>query len=143
LARQLDPTKVVAMLSIAAIGKVDPRGPQRASITGFHRSDFGVIMQSGLEGTPYSFYPDPFLDENLFLRSDNAPFARRGVPAHAIATISMNPRDKDIHRVTDEVETLALMNMTDVIRAIALGATPIVSGKATPTRIDTLRDDLP
>ncbi len=110
-------------------------------ITGFDRSDFGKILQHAVEGTPLSFYPDPHVGQNLFRRSDNAPCARRGVPAHAIGTTSIDPRDKDLHGVSDEVETLDLGNMTNVIRAIAIGATPTISGKATPTRIDPpLRD---
>lgn len=136
LARRLDPTEVVAMFSIAAIGKVDPHGPNRAHVTGFDRSDVGAILQRGVEGTSFSFYPDPYVGRYLFRRSDNAPFARLGIPAHAIATISMDPRDEDIHRVSDEVETLDLIHMTGLIWAIALGSTPIVSGKETPTRID-------
>jgi len=142
-ARQLDCSEVVAMFSIAAIGKVDPRGPNTAIVTGFDRSDFGKIIQQAVEGTPYSFYPDPYVRQNLFRRSDNAPFARRGVPAHAISTISMDPRDKDLHSVSDEVETLDLNNITSLIRAIALGAAPIISGKATPTRIDPPLDNSP
>jgi len=143
LVRQLDCTKVVAMFSIAAIGKVDPLGPSTAIVTGFDRSDFGKILQKAVEGTPYSFYPDPYARQNLFRRSDNAPFARRGVPAHAISTICMDPRDKDLHSVSDEVETLDLINMTSLIRAIALGAAPIISGKATPTRINPPLDKSP
>ena len=141
LSRQLDPKTIVAMFSIAAIGKVDPRGHNTAHITGFDRSDFGAILQHAVEGTGYSFYPDPYVGQELFRRSDNAPFARLGVPAHAIGTISMDPRDEDLHRVSDEVETLDLANMTNLIRAIALGASAIISGEATPTRIDPpLRD---
>jgi Zn-dependent M28 family amino/carboxypeptidase len=135
LARQLDSTEIVAMFSIAAIGKVDPRGPNTAHITGFDRSDVGAILQHAVEGTPYSFYPDPYVGQHLFFMSDNAPFARLGVPAHAIGTLSMDPRDEDIHRVSDEVETLDLTHMTSLIRGIALGVTPIISGKATPLRI--------
>jgi len=126
------------MFCIGAIGKVDPRGPNTAHITGFDRSDFGKILQHAVEGTRYSFYPDPYVRQYLFRRSDNAPFARRGVPAHAVSTISMDPRDKDLHRVSDEVRTLDLTNMTNLIRAIAIGAVPIISGKATPTRIDPI-----
>ncbi len=143
LARQLDCTKVVAMFSIAAIGKVDPLGPNTAIVTGFDRSDFGKILQKAVEGTAYSFYPDPYVRQSLFRRSDNAPFARRGVPAHAISTICMDPRDKDLHSVSDEVEALDLNNMTSLIRAIALGAAPIISGTATPTRVDPPLDKSP
>ena len=136
LARQLNPTEIIAMLNLEAMGKVDPQGRNRAHFTGFHRSDVGAILQRAMEGTPYFFYPDPYVGQALFRRSDNAPFASLGVPAHTIATISMDPRDEDLHQVTDEVETLDLIHLTGLIRAIALGATPIISGEATPTRID-------
>lgn len=140
LARQLDPMKIVAMFSIATIGKVDPRGPNTARVQGFDRSNFGSILQRAVEGTAYSFYPSPFdALAGGFGRSDNAPFARRGVPAHAISTI--NPlEDKDHQGVSDEIETLDLTNMVEIVRAIARGAAPIVSGKATPTRFDLPRD---
>jgi hypothetical protein len=143
LARQLDPTKIVAMFSISTIGKVDPRGPNTARIEGFDRSDVGRILQQAVEGTAYSFYPSPFPRAlaGRFGRSDQREFARRGVPAHAISTIDPM-EDLDHQRVSDEVETLDLTNMTSVIRGIALGSAPIVSGEATPTRIDPpLRPD--
>jgi Zn-dependent M28 family amino/carboxypeptidase len=141
LARQLNPTEIIAMLNLEAMGKVDPQGRNRAHVTGFDRSDFGAIVQRAMEGTPYLFYPDPYEGQFLFGRADNAPFARFGVPAHTIATISMDPRDEDLHRVSDEVETLDLVHMTGLIKAIARGATAIISGEATPTRIDPpLRD---
>jgi hypothetical protein len=136
LARQLNPTEIITMLNLEAMGKVDPQGRNRAHFTGFDRSDVGAILQRAMEGTPYFFYPDPYVGQALFRRSDNAPFASLGVPAHTIATISMDPRDEDLHQVTDEVETLDLIHMTGLIQAIALGATPIISGEATPTRID-------
>ncbi len=141
LARQLNPTEIIAMLNLEAMGKVDPQGRNRAHVTGFDRSDVGAILQRAMEGTPYLFYPDPYEGQFLFGRADNAPFARFGVPAHTIATISMDPRDEDLHRVSDEVETLDLVHMTGLIKAIARGATAIISGEATPTRIDPpLRD---
>jgi hypothetical protein len=137
LARKLDPTKIAAMFAISTIGKVDPRGPNTARVEGFDRSDLGRILQQAVEGTAYSFYPSPFPVRlaGRFGRADNREFARRGVPAHAIST--MNPvEDKDHQRVSDEIETLDLTNMTEIIRAIALGAGPIISGEATPKRAD-------
>ncbi len=135
LSRQLDPEKIVAMFNIEMIGKVSAQGPHAAWITGFERSDFGEILQQAVQGTQYSFYPDPYPDQNLFYRSDNATLARLGVPAHSISTTPIDV-DPDYHQVSDEVETLDLDHLTDTIRAIATAAGPIVSGAATPTRID-------
>jgi hypothetical protein len=45
--------------------------------------------------------------------------------------------EKNYHTVDDEVETLDLSNMAMIIRAIALSSRNIISGKDTPTRVDT------
>ena len=132
---QLDPDQIVAMFNIEMIGKPAVSGPNTAWITGFERSSFGEILQQAVEGTPYKFYPDPYPDQNLFFRSDNATLARLGVPAHTIATTPIDV-DPDYHQVTDHVETLDLDHMTDTIRAIAMAGATIISGEATPTRVD-------
>lgn len=130
----VDPDRIVAMFNIEMIGKPAVEGPNTAWITGFDRSDFGPILQRSVEGTEFGFYPDPYPDQNLFFRSDNAVFARKGVPAHSISTTPIDV-DKDYHSVTDEVETLDLDHMTNTIRAIAAGSEMIISGRETPTRI--------
>lgn len=132
---QLDPNRVVAMFNIEMIGKPSRWGRNSAFITGFERSDFGTILQKNLEGTPFTFYPDPYVDQNLFYRSDNATLARLGVPAHSISTDQID-NDPDYHRVTDEVSTLDLGNITLAIKAIAMSAESIVAGADTPTRLE-------
>ncbi|MBF9140421.1 M20/M25/M40 family metallo-hydrolase [Hymenobacter properus] len=138
--KQLDPQQVVAMFNIEMIGKEAKFGPNTAFITGYERSDFGKLLQANLAGSKFRFEPDPYPEQNLFYRSDNATLARLGVPAHTISTDQI-PTDGLYHSVDDEVETLNLANMTAVIQAIAQSATGIVSGKQTPTRIPPLTDD--
>ena len=132
---RLDPDHIVAMFNIEMIGKPAVEGPNTAWITGFERSSFGEILQSAVEGTEYEFYPDPYPEQNLFFRSDNATLARLGVPAHSISTTPIDV-DGDYHQVSDEVSTLDLDHMTATIRAIAMGAETIITGEATPTRVD-------
>ncbi len=132
---RLDPEQIVAMFNIEMIGKPAVSGPNTAWITGFDRSSFGQILAEAVEGTVYEFYPDPYPSQNLFFRSDNATLARLGVPAHSISTTPIDV-DPDYHQVSDEVDTLDLDHMTNTIRAIAAGATTIISGEATPTRVD-------
>jgi len=131
----VDPDEIVAMFNIEMIGKPAVSGPLTAWITGFERSSFGPLLQEAVEGTGYAFNPDPYPDQNLFYRSDNATLARLGVPAHSISTTPVDV-DPDYHQVSDQVETLDLEHLTQTIRAIALGAEKIVSGEATPTRVD-------
>jgi Zn-dependent M28 family amino/carboxypeptidase len=132
---QVDADQVIAMLNLEMIGKVAAQGPDTVWITGYDRTDLGAILQQGVEGTDYAFVADPYPEQNLFFRSDNAVFARLGVPAHSLSTTPIDV-DPDYHRVSDEVETLDLEHLTNVIRAIARGANPIVSGAATPKRVD-------
>jgi len=133
--QQLDPDKIVAMFNIEMIGKPAKDRPNAAWITGYEKSDFGAILARSMDGTEFSFYADPQPDQNLFYRSDNATLARLGVPAHTISTTTLEG-EEDYHQVSDEIETLDLDLMTTTIRAVARAAMPIVSGEATPTRID-------
>ena len=132
---QLDPDQIVAMFNIEMIGKPAVEGPNTTWLTGFERSSFGELLQEAVAGTEYSFYPDPYPEQNLFYRSDNATLARLRVPAHSISTTPIDV-DGDYHQVSDHVETLDLAHLTNTIRAIAMGAERIISGDATPTRVD-------
>lgn len=136
--RQLDPENIVAMFNIEMIGKPATDGPNSAWITGFDKSSFGKLLQESTKGTKYTFYADPYPDQNLFYRSDNATLARLGVPAHTISTTPIDV-DPDYHRVTDEIETINLAHLTNTINAIAEAAKMIISGEHTPTRVDPNR----
>jgi Zn-dependent M28 family amino/carboxypeptidase len=96
----------------------------------------GKILEKNLEGTNFKFYPDPYPQQNLFYRSDNATLARLGVPAHTISTSKMDS-EKFYHTQEDEIETLNMKNMAEIIKAIAISSTSIVAGKDTPSRVDT------
>lgn len=136
-AKTVDPDKVVAMFNIEMIGKASKFGKNSAFITGYERSDFGKILQKNLKKTGFKFYPDPYPEQDLFYRSDNASLARVGVPAHTISTDQIDI-DKLYHTVGDEFSTLDVSNITSTIRAIALSSRTIVAGKDTPARVAKL-----
>ena len=131
---QLDPAKIVAMFNIEMIGTESKWGKNSAFITGFDKTNMGRILQRNLQGTGFSFYPDPYPQHQLFYRSDNATLAKLGVPAHSISTAKME-NELHYHQPSDEVKTLNLENMAAIIRAIALSSTSIVNGKDTPSRV--------
>jgi hypothetical protein len=133
--QQYDPAKVMAMFNIEMIGTESKWGTNSAFITGYDKTDFGKILEKNLEGTNFKFYPDPYPQQNLFFRSDNATLARLGVPAHTISTSKMDV-EKYYHTPDDEVETLDMKNMAEIIKAIAISSATIVAGKDTPTRVD-------
>jgi hypothetical protein len=134
--RQFDPSKVMAMFNIEMIGTESKWGKNSAYITGYEKTDMGKILEKNLTGTPFTFYPDPYTSEQLFYRSDNATLARQGVPAHSISTSKMDA-EPNYHKVSDEIKTLDMENMAMIIKAIAKSSGSIVSGKDSPTRVNT------
>ncbi|NCI47311.1 M28 family metallopeptidase [Sediminibacterium soli] len=134
--KQFDPASVKAMFNIEMIGTESKWGKNSAYITGYEKTDMGALLQSNLEGTGFTFHPDPYVKEDLFYRSDNATLARLGVPAHTISTSKMD-NEPNYHQASDEIGTLDMANMSMIIKAIALSARGIVSGRQTPTRVDT------
>jgi len=135
--QHLNPDDVVAMFNIEMIGKDSKFGKNTAFITGFEKSDFGPILQKNLKGTAFTFHPDPYTQQNLFYRSDNATLAALGVPAHTISTDKIDI-DPLYHTVKDEYSSLDTDNILSTIKAIAKSAITIVKGTDTPTRIPKL-----
>ena len=134
--KQFDPKQVMAMFNIEMIGTESKWGKNSAYITGYEKTDMGEILQKNLKGTSFSFYPDPYTEQKLFYRSDNATLARLGVPAHTISTSKMDT-EKYYHTVDDEIETLDMNNMAAIIKSIAESSKTIIAGKHTPTRVNT------
>jgi Zn-dependent M28 family amino/carboxypeptidase len=132
--KQFDAAKVVAMFNIEMIGTESKWGKNSAYITGYEKTDMGDILAKDLKGTGFTFYPDPYPAQQLFYRSDNATLARLGVPAHTISTSKMDV-EPHYHKQTDEVATLDLANMTEIIKAIALSSTSIIKAIETPARV--------
>ncbi len=133
---QFEPDKVMAMFNIEMIGTDSKWGNNSAYITGYEKTDMGKILEKNLEGTPFKFYPDPYPDQQLFYRSDNATLARQGVPAHTISTSKMD-NEPNYHKASDEIGTLDMLNMAMIIKAIAGSSKTIISGNDTPSRVNT------
>jgi hypothetical protein len=134
--RQFDPAKVMAMFNIEMIGTESKWGKNSAYITGYEKTDMGKILEKNLTGSGFTFHPDPYTDQQLFYRSDNATLARLGVPAHTISTSKMDS-EPNYHQLSDEVSTLDIKNMTEIIKAIAISSASIIKGADTPSRVNT------
>ena len=133
--QSINPDKVVAMFNIEMIGTESNWDKNSAYITGFDKSNFGAILQKNLKGSNFQFNPDPYPEQQLFYRSDNARLAAVGVPAHTISTSKMDS-EENYHQLSDEVSTLDLKNMTEIIKSIAISSQSIISGRDTPTRVE-------
>jgi len=132
----IDSDNIVAMVNIEMIGKPSKFGAGKFWMTGFERSNLGVLMNESLKVENTEIYPDPYPKQRLFYRSDNATLARLGVPAHSFSSTQLD-RDKHYHKASDDLASLDLDSMTNVIKSIAVASQQLVDGKATPTRVDT------
>jgi Zn-dependent M28 family amino/carboxypeptidase len=137
--KQMNPDKVMAMFNIEMIGTESKWGTNSAYITGYEKSDMGKILQANLADSKFHFEPDPYPKQNLFYRSDNATLAALGVPAHTISTSKMDS-EPNYHKQSDEISTLDMNNMAEIIKAIAISSKTIVSGKDTPTRVEKMNN---
>lgn len=132
---QLNADEIMAMLNIEMIGKESKEGLNSAWMTGWEKSDLGELLQKNLKEVDFKFFEDPYPKQNLFYRSDNATLAKLGVPAHSISTTQIDI-DQDYHQLSDEFETLDVTNITNTIKAIAIGSQAIIDGKQTPSRVN-------
>lgn len=132
----IDSDNITAMVNIEMIGKPSKFGAGKFWMTGFERSNLGALMNESLKASKTQVYPDPYPEQHLFYRSDNATLARLGVPAHSFSSTQLD-KDKHYHKASDDVASLDLDSMTQVIKSIAVASQGLVDGKATPTRVDT------
>ncbi len=131
----IEPTTITAMINIEMIGKPAIFGEGTVWMTGMDRSNLGEQLNQALAPQNLKVYADPYPKQNLFYRSDNATLARLGVPAHSFSSTQLD-NDQHYHQVTDDITSLNLPSMLQVIKTLAIATTPLVDGSITPSRID-------
>ena len=133
--QQLDPKKITTMINIEMIGKASKFGAGSVWMTGMERSNLGEQLNLVLAKSGKKIYKDPYPEQGLFYRSDNATLARLGVPAHSFSSTQLD-KDQHYHKVSDDLASLDLNSLHKVIEALAIATNPLVDGSVTPSRID-------
>ena len=133
--QQLNPDDVVAMINIEMIGKPSKFGAGTVWMTGMERSNLGALLNEKLAATNTEIFADPYPEQGLFYRSDNATLARLGVPAHSFSSTQLD-KDQHYHQVSDDLASLDLTSMHKVIESLAAATQSLVNGEVTPTRVD-------
>lgn len=133
--QQLNPDDVVAMINIEMIGKPSKFGAGTIWMTGMERSNVGALLNEKLSALNREIYQDPYPEQGLFYRSDNATLARLGVPAHSFSSTQLD-KDQHYHQTSDDIASLDLSSMHKVIESLATATQSLVDGSVTPTRID-------
>jgi hypothetical protein len=115
--------KTVADLNVEMIGHPDSLagGFGKAWLTGYERSTMGdLLADNGI-----ALVPDPRPGQNFFTRSDNAAFARIGIPAHTISSYNLRT---PYHNPKDEAGIIDTVHMARVIEATAKAVRLLADG---------------
>jgi len=127
----LKPENVIANINIEMIGRYLRKNS--FFMTGAWLSDLEKIIKKNLQGQNIKIIKDPDVSKRLFQRSDNFSFAKKGIPAHSI--MGINDTDPCYHQPCDDVRSIDIAAMTNLIKYIAIGVSTIVNGTDTPSRI--------
>ncbi len=111
-ARPLDQTVVDLNIEMIAHADSLAGGFGKAWLTGYERSTMGDLLADN--GIP--LVPDPRPTQRFFERSDNAAFARIGIPAHSLSSYNLV---SPYHHPKDEPGIIDAPHMTQVITATA------------------------
>jgi Peptidase family M28 len=111
-ARPLDQTVVDLNIEMIAHADSLAGGFGKAWLTGYERSTMGDLLADN--GIP--LVPDPRPTQRFFERSDNAAFARIGIPAHSLSSYNLV---SPYHHPKDEPGIINAPHMTQVITATA------------------------
>ena len=122
--------KTVVDINLEQVGRTDDSdGPRiaAATVTGFDYSDVASTMCHAGQAVGVAVVKHSTKSDSYFDASDNAAFARAGIPAHTISVAYMFP---DYHGADDEWEKIDFVNMAKVDRMAALGVIMIADGPA-------------
>jgi hypothetical protein len=134
----IDSNSITAMINIEMVGKPSKFGAGTIWMTGMERSNLGALLNENLKDKNIEIYQDPYPEQGLFYRSDNATLARLGVPAHSFSSTQLD-KDKHYHKVSDDIASLDLNSLHKVVQTLATATQGLVDGSVTPSRIDTTK----
>jgi len=122
---------VVAVVNIEMIG-ISQLGKNNVFITGYNYSDLPALLEKNLKRFGIKVRGEPNQNKNLFERSDNFPFAKKGIPAHTV--MSSDDDEPCYHKPCDEIKRINIKHMTQVIRSIAFATESLINSSETPGR---------
>ncbi|WP_105258560.1 M28 family metallopeptidase [Pseudoalteromonas sp. T1lg88] len=138
-AKTQNPDAIAAMINIEMIGKPSPFGSGKLWMTGADKSDLQTLLNQSLPEENH-IQANPYPKLNLFYRSDNASLAGMGVPAHSFSSTDM-ANNNHYHTPKDELANLDFESIYKSVTLLAMASEPLVSAKATPSRVAPLKDD--
>jgi Zn-dependent M28 family amino/carboxypeptidase len=124
--------ETVADVNLEQVGRTDAtdgRKISQATFTGYDYSDLPRVFRLAGARTGVRVHSDRPYGDSFFVRSDNAPLANQGVPAHTVAVAF---DFADYHKVTDDWRKIDYDNMAKVDRMVALGIMMVADNPQPP-----------
>ena len=124
--------KTIGDVNLEQVGRTDAIDGiklAQAKFTGFDYSNLPRAFQAAGARTGVRIVSDAEDGDSFFARSDNAPLADQGIPAHTIAVAF---EFADYHMVSDEWQKIDYDNMAKVDRMIALGLISLAENPEPP-----------
>jgi Zn-dependent M28 family amino/carboxypeptidase len=125
--------QTIADVNLEQVGRTDDsEGPTVGIVmmTGVGYSQVADILERAGQQSGIEFRRHPTNSDRYFGASDNASFARAGIPAHTVCTAFEYP---DYHGVGDHWDKIDYANMEKVDRAVGLGLWELASSEQAPT----------
>lgn len=136
VAQMLQPEHIVAVFNIEMVG-IAQYGKNKFVITGEGYGNLASFVDLQAKKGMARRVREADLEKRLFYRSDNYPFAARGVPAYTF--MSSDDDERCYHSVCDEASRLDYAHLSNVAATIAAALVPIAKGEFSPKRIDPER----
>jgi Zn-dependent M28 family amino/carboxypeptidase len=130
--RQVNAEKVIAMFNLEMLG-VNQFGKGKVFITGREYSALPDILAPELRKHGLTVINEPDLEKQLFRRSDNFPFAQKGIPAHTI--MASDDDEKCYHEPCDDIRRIDFNNLNNIIMALSKAISPFTAADTNPGRI--------
>lgn len=122
--------QIAGVVNIEMIGKHNAVGKNAFFITGQRISSMPEIFYRNLFGSEVRIMPESSAHRDLFARSDNFSFYKKGIPAHSI--MCSDDEDPCYHQTCDDAHLIDIENMTVIIRSIVKAAGSLVNGTDMP-----------
>lgn len=104
-----------ALFNFEMVATVSQFGKNALYMTGDEFSDLDEMFNAKAEDQ-LKIYPDPYVGQQLFYRSDNVSFVKKKVIAHSFSTVDMNTA-KHYHQLNDDLSVVNFDNLTQIINS--------------------------
>jgi len=122
--------KMEVMYNLEMLGTLSAFGEGKVYMTGSDRSDLKDLINKNSCKT-FSVSDDPYLKQNLFMRSDNVHFFKKGVVSHSLSTVNMENQNH-YHQPSDEFKIINVDNLSKITKGLGRASNKLMKKNLKP-----------